>query len=145
MSTVLDDVTDDQIDAAHVRRRVDDWARRVSDLLEKIEHWLPDGWSASPGEPTCMDEELMRKFGVSAKDMPTLRLAHEAGDTAELEPRGLWIIGANGRVDLTRGGERYLLLDMAESFESPTWHVRLARDRKHQEPLSETWLQRALG
>ena len=145
MSTVLDDVTDQGIDAAHIRRRVDNWEQRVRDLHAMIEHWLPDGWSARQGHPVRMSEELMHKFDVPAKQMPTLRLVNDAGGAAVLEPRGLWIIGANGRVDLTRGTERYLLLDAADNFESPDWRVRPARDRKFEEPMSKEWLHRALG
>lgn len=46
MGTVLDDVTSDTVDAAHIRRRVDDWEERVKGLFAAIGEWLPDGWES---------------------------------------------------------------------------------------------------
>ena len=36
MSTVLDEVTSESIDAQHVRRRVDDWEERLNGLYSMI-------------------------------------------------------------------------------------------------------------
>ena len=88
----------------------------------------------------------MRKFGIAAKRMPTLELQDRAGHVARLVPRGLWIIGSNGRVDLKRDGRRYLIVDMAENFEAPDWQAALlpsngARARRS----AKDWLRRVLG
>ena len=104
MSTVLDDVTDETVDAVYVQRRVDDWVARVEGLYAELRGWLPDGWSASAGAPVRMHEEMMRRFDVAPREIPTLRLAGAADECAVLEPRGLWIVGANGRVDMRGGG-----------------------------------------
>ena len=67
MGTVLDDVTSETVDAAHIRRRVDDWEERLNGLYALIGDWLPDGWEARGGAPVVMHERLMRKFDVAAK------------------------------------------------------------------------------
>ena len=144
MGTVLEDVTSETIDAEHISRRVDDWEERLVGLFAAIGGWLPDGWEARPGAPVVMHEELMRKFGVSAKRMPTLELKDRAGHVARLVPRGLWIIGSNGRVDLKRDGRHYLIVDMAESFEAPDWQAAPAEERCTRESVSEDWLRRIL-
>ena len=144
MGTVLEDVTSDSIDARHIRRRVDDWEERLNGLFAAIGGWLPDGWKARQGAPVVMDEELMRRFGVAAKRMPTLELRDSAGHVARLVPRGLWIIGSNGRVDLKRDGRRYLMIDMAENFETPDWQAAPAEHRCARETVSEDWLKRIL-
>ena len=144
MGTVLEDVTSDTIDAAHIRRRVDDWEERVHGLYAMIGNWLPDGWEARQGASVVMHEELMRKFGIGAKRIPTLMLVARAGSAARLEPRGLWIIGSNGRVDLKRDGHRYLLVDMAENFEPADWQAAPAVRRCDREAVTEGWLLRAL-
>ena len=144
MGTVLEDVTSDTIDAQHIRRRVDDWEERLNGLFAAIGEWLPDGWEARQGAPVLMDEELMRRFGVAAKRMPTLELRDRAGHVARLVPRGLWIIGSNGRVDLKRDGHRYLVVDMAENFETPDWQAASAEHRCAREAVSEDWLKRVL-
>ena len=41
MGTVLEDVTSETIDAEHITRRVEDWARRVKGLYATIGGWLP--------------------------------------------------------------------------------------------------------
>lgn len=144
MGTVLEDVTSESIDAEHIRRRVDDWEERLGGLFAAIDGWLPDGWEARQGAPVVMDEALMRRFGVAAKRMPTLELQDRAGHVARLVPRGLWIIGSNGRVDLKRDGCRYLIVDMAENFEVPDWQAAPADRRSSREAVSEDWLKRIL-
>lgn len=144
MGTVLDDVTSNMVDATHIRRRVDDWEERLSGLYAMIGDWLPDGWKARPGAPVIMHEPLMRKFGMDAKPMPALELRDCEGHAARLEPRGLWIIGGNGRVDLKGGSQHYLVVDMAENFEAPNWQVACAERRCDREAVTRDWLRRAL-
>ena len=86
----------------------------------------------------------MRRFGVAAKRMPTLELEDRAGHVARLVPRGLWIIGSNGRVDLKRDGRRYLIVDMAENFAAPDWQAAPAEQRCKREAVGEDWLKRVL-
>ena len=144
MGTVLEDVTSETIDAPHIRRRVDDWEARLNGLFTLIGGWLPEGWQARQGAPVVMHEELMRLFGVAAKRMPTLELRDRAGSMARFVPRGLWIIGSNGRVDLKRNGRHYLMVDMAENFEVPDWQAAPAERRCTREAVSEDWLRRVL-
>ena len=144
MGTVLDDVTSDTVDAAHIRRRVDDWEERVKGLFAAIGEWLPDGWEARRARPVVMHEPLMRKFGLDAKRLPTLELRDSAGHVARLEPHALWIIGENGRVDLTHGGRYYFLMDTAENFAEPSWEVSRAERRCDREAVTREWLRRIL-
>ncbi|MDE0000262.1 MAG: hypothetical protein OXQ89_21165 [Rhodospirillaceae bacterium] len=143
MTTVLDDVTSESIDAPYIQRRVEDWIHRVSSLYDALSAALPEGWSTKAAAVT-MHEELMRKFGVPAASVPTLAFAHKSGATASLVPHGLWVIGANGRLDLTANGQRYLVLDLADSFTCPEWRVCTAQDRKRREPFTPDWLNRVL-
>ena len=145
MGDVLDDVTDDSIDARHVLRRVDDWEARVRDLYAIVREWLPGGWTARDGAPVRMHEELMREFGVPARSIPTLLLGSDAGRSAMLEPRGLWIIGTNGRVDMKSGGRHYLLVDVSGNFEAPQWEAARLERRLDRVALTENWLAQALS
>ena len=52
----FEDVTSETVDAAHIRRRVDDWSERVMGLFAAIGEWLPDGWEARRGRPVVMHE-----------------------------------------------------------------------------------------
>ena len=144
MGTVLEDVTSDTVDASHIQQRVEDWEQRLNGLYAMIGGWLPPGWEVRPGIPVVMHEPLMRKFGMNARPMPTLELHDRAGHSARLEPRGLWIIGTNGRVDLKGGGQWYLIVDVAENFETPDWQAARAERRCDREAVSRGWLRRAL-
>ena len=144
MATVLDDVTDEEVDARYIRRRVDDWEKRVGDLYRTIGKWLPDDWISREGPSLCMQEEMMRRSDVPARQIPTLLLANASGKSAMLEPRGLWIIGGNGRVDMTCGDRHYLIVDMAGSFEEPVWLTASAEHRRERVSLTESWLRQAL-
>ena len=84
MSTVLDEVTSDTVDATHIRRRVDDWESRVKALFNEIVSWLPEGWEARPGMPVHMLEELMQKHGAEKRPVPTLVLRSQSGHCARL-------------------------------------------------------------
>lgn len=144
MKNVLDDVTDEKVDAQHINRRVDDWVERVKNLYAKIDEWLPDGWTSQEGESVCMHEEMMRRFNVAARQIPTLLLVNGSGNSARLEPRGLWIIGANGRIDMKFGSRHYLIVDVAGSFEAPDWQVADAELRHDRVALTKDWLRHAL-
>ena len=74
MATVLDDVTDRNIDAAYLRRRVDDWARRVASLFDELTDGLPEGWEVTAAITMSMHEELMRKFNVPPQARERRRL-----------------------------------------------------------------------
>ena len=145
MKNVLDEVTDEKVDARYINRRVDDWEKRVKNLYTKISEWLPDGWTTQQGELVCMHEEMMRRFKVAARQIPTLLLVNGSENRARLEPRGLWIIGANGRIDMKFGSCHYLIVDVAGSFEAPNWQVANAEQRLDRVALTENWLKQALS
>ena len=144
MSTVLDDVTNEKIDAQHIRRRVADWDTRLQALYDMIGGWLPEGWTAHEGAPVRMHEELMRESGVDPKQVPTLELVSQTGELAKLEPRALWVIGCNGRVDLKRDNHHYLIVDLAENFEGADWQATRADRRGERKPVTRDWLVSAL-
>ncbi len=144
MTTVLDDVTDEKIDAQYICRRVDDWEDRVRNLFVMIRDWLPEGWSARDGAPVRMHEEMMREYEVPARQIPTLRLASNSGSAVWLKPRGLWIIGANGRIDMKCADHHYFIVDIAEIFKAPDWRVVRTDRRRDLVELTEDWLKQAL-
>ena len=143
-SSALDDATSESVDAQHIQRRVDDWEERVKNLYAMISDRLPDEWQARHGTPVVMHEKLMRKFGIAAKQMPTLELFDQSGEIAKLKPRVLWIIGQNGRIDLKHDGQHYFIVDFAEMFEQPDWQAIHAEKRSEHEEITREWLTRIL-
>ena len=127
-------------DAEHIRQRVEDWNNRLHALYDMIGGWLPAGWTAREGAPVCMHEEIMREFRIHPKQLPTLELVNRTGDVATLEPRALWVIGCNGRVDLKRGNHHYLVVDLAENFETAHWQAARADRRGARDAVTRDWL-----
>jgi hypothetical protein len=145
MLSVIEELTGDGVvlDAEHVRARVDDWQARIDDLYREIASWFPH-LSVSRHGTTVMDEEVMRAYGVPPVRLPILRVSDEGAEVAILVPRGLWIIGVNGRLDLSARGGQFLIVDRAGVFDPPRWTIAPSLDRLAAEPLSRDALAMAI-
>lgn len=143
MGSALDDIVGD-VTKQHVARRVDDWVRRLKALYGLFESWLPPGWTARRGRTVTMHEELMQKLSIGPRQVPTLDLEQNGTVRASVQPRALWVIGTNGRVDLRTPKGAFHIVDMAEHFEPPEWQVIPAIGRPKPRPLSREWLQSVL-
>ena len=135
---VLEELTEfeDKIDRAHVEKRVEDWEKRVQDLYAMVSSWLPDGWSSEEVGAATFDDRLMQLFAIKARRIPILALKRHGQPEARLEPRELWIIGANGRVDLISAKTHFVIMDHAENFEMPDWQISDLQDRMNEVPLT---------
>ena len=76
--------------------------------------------------------------------MPVLRLFHNGELAGRIEPRGLWIIGVNGRLDFFRGPSHFVIMDTAGNFEPPNWRMALLSDRSRMSPLDRQTFVNAL-
>jgi hypothetical protein len=122
----MDDYELPELSAHEVHERVEDWLRRLDDLFARIRSWaVAHGLSVKDGEPRPMLEERMERVGEAAREQPTLVLRSAEGWEISIRPRALWVIGANGRVDvLSRKSGVYVLIDRAEPLEPPQWILR---------------------
>ena len=145
MNSVLEEVTSDEITKDHVMKRVNDWVDRLNGLYVLVENWLPPDWHADQRRVILMDEEMMRVVGVVPREVPVLELRSDDGRRAFLEPRGLWIIGTNGRVDLVAGSKHFLVFDRAKNFAAPDWQIDNFHARKGLEKLDKARLAAALA
>jgi hypothetical protein len=113
-----------QIDKAHIEARIKDWTKRISDLYSLIDSWL-DGsqYSLKTGAPVPMYEEMMSKFGIKQVDINTADIYAGSDLVLSIKPRGLWVIGANGRVDILSKKSNNILVDFADQFKAPKWKL----------------------
>jgi hypothetical protein len=132
----LEEVVGSEMTRERVEQRVSDWASRIDALYKQIESWLPQGWTAERNGTVRMHEELMQKFGVPPRKLPILNLISHNERVGHIEPRALWMIGANGRLDFFRGSDHYLITDAAKQFAQPLWHIATFSDRSNVKPLS---------
>ena len=118
----IDDIDEPEITAEDVKRRVEDWLQRLGDLFGQVKTWAKaSGWSAEDGAAIPMHEELMVRFGMPASEQPSLTVRSPEGAEIWVKPKGLWVIGANGRVDIFSRQGAFTLVDVADAFEKPEW------------------------
>ena len=132
------------IDRSFVERRLDDGRERLDRLYADLETWLPNGWSMCDGGTVPIYEDLMMRFDVPRRTLPSKDLVQQGMVAGHVEPRGLWIIGANGRVDIRLRDQHYLVVDRAESFEPPDWQVASITARRDQSGLTRDVLAQIL-
>lgn len=113
-----------------VEERVQDWKKRLNALFDQIRNWAAaNGWRVDDSGVVGMHEELMQQFDVPATEQPTLRLDGDRG-FALFKPKGLWVIGANGRIDLYTSKGTFIIVDLAERGAAPRWTIFRASQRR---------------
>lgn len=113
-----------EVDKQQVEKMVDDWKKRVSDLYSTIELWLKDSdYYIKRGSKLKMYEELMSQFNVHATDVDTADIYKDNKIVLTIMPIGLWVIGANGIVDILSNKGSCKLVDTSEQFETPQWKL----------------------
>ncbi len=123
--------------ADDVQRRVADWLDRLRKLYVQISPWaMEHGWQVSELGTVPMHEELMQKFDVAQAQQPTLRLDKSDGKYVFFKPKALWVIGANGRVDLYTQKGTFIVVDLAGRFEDPIWTVYGISERRKGVPFT---------
>jgi hypothetical protein len=140
MTDVLEELTGDTLVRSHVEARVDDWERRIVQLYSLVDAWLPVGWTSRSNRTTRMLEEPMREVDLPPRELPVLDLLEMGESVAAIKPRVLWIVGANGRLDLTHGAEHWFITDAAENFEPSRWTITSVTNRFHRMPFDRAIL-----
>jgi hypothetical protein len=136
-----------------VEARLRDWERRLRELFARVERWSIAEWGegcVTHGKIVPLSEYRMEEAGVRPRRLPTLTV--QAGPrTITFEPRCLWIIAANGAVDVSvECGPRsrqpavfHALYDMGGEDGQPSdWQIRNRDPRKVLEPFTKEVLLR---
>lgn len=132
------------MDSRYVNNRVEDWKIRLANLFEFFERQLSDrSFSVSKSSTVLMNEELMQKFFIKPVELQSMHVLKDGKTILMLKPKGLWIVGANGRVDLMTPTDSYFLIDTAEFGRESEWVIR---DRsRNQTPLTTSIIRRILA
>lgn len=111
------------MDNAHVKKRVDDWEHRVSSLIEQIRNWNIDNIDIRASRNYLMHEGLMKQFNVPMRQILSVNVFQNDILKIAIKPFGLWIMGANGRIDLLTQNGNNVLVDEAQQFDTPKWKL----------------------
>ena len=144
MSDNLDTVNEslqETITRGQVVERVENWKSRLNLLFSDVRVWAEaNTWRVDASASVSMHEPMMRQFDVPPTTQPVLRLDGDRG-YALFKPKGLWVIGANGRIDLYTSKGAYTILDLAEYGQAPRWTIF----RTTQKPAGEAFMAELLS
>ena len=125
------DYNDSNLSTADLAKRIDDWMDRLGQLRQLVDEWV----SQSPGNSlrvaeapaVPMREQLMQQHHMPERSMPAFRVMKGDKQLALFRPAGLWVTGANGRVDVFTEKAAPILVDSAPNFEKPDWKVYMSK------------------
>lgn len=131
--------------------RLRDWRDRVHELYDEIEREIQDtSFRCDRSGKHISEEEFPRRVGVRDSEQPsidTLRIVRPDDTAAAVFlPRGLWVIGANGRIDLRitpafGGSQYYVMLDQSTPFARPAqWILMPGSSPFDRQPFDPHWL-----
>lgn len=106
-----------------VEKKISDWKNRLNELYNQVEAWLPsDGPEIERTTTTQVMEEMMKKFKVTPQPIPVLSVMMN-GKKLVFRPSGIWILGANGKVDVFSGDKHYTLVDLRPDDGPSDWRL----------------------
>jgi hypothetical protein len=127
------------LDKKRVEARIEDWEKRLNDLCGMVE-----GFANTCGKP-CLKgqilqrlEQPMMEFEVPPRLLPTIAVLNGM-KRVSFVPSTLWILGADGRVNVSTNLHQYILVDTrkSEEFESD-WRIytsKLAKPHEFDLPI----------
>jgi hypothetical protein len=135
------------IDKPYIQNRVSEWKKRIADLYALVEAGLAglNDVRVEKSRHTLMHEELMHKSGVGSEKLPILDIYKKDSLAATFKPVGLWVIGANGRIDILTSKGSYILVDKAEHGTAPQWTVFSPKGKKSGAPFSPETIRGLVG
>ena len=155
-STMAEARPDRPIAATQVLNRLRDWQERTHRLYDFIARTLGSHYKYDRAGKHRSAEEPVQRAGLPKDQVPALDILRiERPDgvlRATIMPRGLWIIGANGRLDLRvlkseTKQKQYFLIDKSTPLsgaENTSWYIVDPTDRLDQKPLTEQLLREVI-
>lgn len=124
-----------------VVEEVEDWLQRLERLYAQIREWLSKRESLSFDETrkVTMSEDLMQKFAVADRELSILDVLKDNQVVVSFVPRGLWTIGAWGRVDIITRTKTHILVALKQA-ERYQWELATPENRRQTKPFDEAAL-----
>ncbi len=122
---------------AGVIDEVEDWVQRISGLYQNIRTWLSyqPSFRFEEDRTVIMSEEVMQEFAVSDRDLPILDVLTGEQVILSLVPRGLWLIGSWGRIDVITSDRTRILVAVRDKDGNFEWRLASENDRRRAVPF----------
>ena len=106
-----------------VVEELDDWVCRITQLYNDVCTWLADRPELRPDQSrtVTVSEELMQDFAVTDREVPVLDPVDGDQAAASFVPRGLWMIGSWGRIDIITRDRTYILSALKDAGHFEWW------------------------
>ena len=108
---------DSMVEQGDPEKRKQEWCNALDQVMKLIARWLEDAQTQELLQVehynVTRNEQLVGNYEV-----PALKVISPNGNTVRIEPKALWIVGANGRVDIERPPRKEMLV----RDESGEWH-----------------------
>jgi hypothetical protein len=132
-----------KIDKPYIKGRVKDWLQRLAALYSFVERTLENSENieCKSTNHMTMYEELMQKSDVEPERVPILDIYKNKTVIASFKPVGLWVVGANGRVDILTKSGAFILVDVADKGKKSDWKVYTPRNRRKGTDFDVTFIE----
>jgi len=109
----------------YVVKRISDWKLRINELYDLVQETLSckEDIQCRTDRKSSMHEEFMHQFDINPINLPILEVYKRNDLILIFKPIALWVVGANGRIDIFSRKGDFTLVDMAEYKKSPNWIV----------------------
>lgn len=136
--------TNIEVDKSYVEKRVKDWEKRVNAFYKEIGQWLKGTEyeiRISPNIKFELYEELMARFLLKPVKLDIATIYKGSQFVGKIAPFGLWIIGANGSLELNTGIRSHKIVDVSSPFTKPIWKIVVRKGFSEElKPLNKTAL-----
>ena len=135
------------LDRKAVQETVNDWICRLRELYSYLDTWvasIPNS-TVERSDVRQAIEPLMTRFNVPAQAIPTYTVILETKRRVAFVPSVIWIIGANGRVNVTTNFRQHILLDIGgRSMKRNGWQLVVSDPNKVLIPFNKVAFQNLL-
>jgi hypothetical protein len=123
-----------------IKEDIEDWKLRISTLYSSVKNWLGStSYVTKEKSDVSMYEELMDKYHISSKKLVALDIYCNDQMVATFKPKGLWIIGTKGRIDMLSKKGGVSLIDKPEENDESHW-LAYSKDKREGLEFNQDYL-----
>lgn len=98
------------------KQRREEWVSKISRLYSLIEKWL-EPLKKQKYLDTSLSETLISEEYLGSYSAPTMTISFFNNHKVTLKPKGLYVIGAEGRIDMVVGDRIVMLVGVGDNLD----------------------------
>ncbi|MCI4625607.1 MAG: hypothetical protein L3V56_06565 [Candidatus Magnetoovum sp. WYHC-5] len=129
---------------AAIEKKIDEWIDRLNMLYQQVEEWLRDIPNLKVEVERInvlqREEKMMKDYNIKPRYIQNLKIKTEK-DYIAFYPVALWVLGADGRVDVDTKDRHLILLDVRQKGRTNSdWKITGVKDQKILVPFNKDFL-----